>query len=132
MLNNSPIIVKQQRMSLKLCALLFALSALIAVAGVDYALVTNEHAILTTSIERVRTKTASASESANTYMARAQEQTHRYALLDRLSQSDSELIPIKREQIQTVQSELYLPLSTGMTGQGELTHQPRVSLPRAL
>ncbi len=132
MSSNSPIIAKQQRMSLKLCALLFAISTLIAAAGVDYALVTNDHATLTTSIERIRTKTAAASESANTYMARAQEQTHRYALLDRLSQSDSDLIPIKREQIQTVQSELYLPLDTGMQGQAELTHQPRVSLPRAL
>ncbi len=118
---HSPIINKRHRLSLGFCVWLILTASVIAVGGVDYALVTNEHATIKTEIEKLRRATADARMTANDYKGKSSLLTDRWALRDRLSQSDTDLSPIQREQIETMESDLYLPLDAGIQPDQQLT-----------
>ncbi len=97
----------RHQISIATCVWMIVVAFIIACGGVDYALVKNDITAIGLEKDKLHRLTANAQMSTSMYQARANELTHRWTILDRLSQTGSELQTINFNQIETAhQSEM--------------------------
>ncbi len=101
MSNVSEKAISRHQISVATCVWMIVVAFIIACGGVDYALVKNDITAIRIEQEKLQRLTANAQMSASMYHARANELTHRWTILDRLSQTGSELQAINIDQIET-------------------------------
>lgn len=79
------------------------LAVILAGSGIWYALLKNQQVIVRNQIEKINKEIAVKDMNANHYRAQVNEQSNRWALLDRLHQEQSNLRPIARIQTERYQ-----------------------------
>ncbi len=97
--------ISRHQISVATCVWMIVVAFIIACGGVDYALVKNDITAIRIEQDKLERLTANAQMSASMYHARANELTHRWTILDRLSQTGSELQAISIDQIETPHSQ---------------------------